>query len=96
MISASVLQWATVLGFGALLSKLVDIAWAGIKEARAARRIPMDELEIARRSRLVWMDYASTCKSIAIQNGVDANKIPPLPNDPMVRLPAAVTETPAV
>lgn len=79
------LQWATVLGIGALLSKTADILVAGIKEARAARRAPLDDLEVTRRSRLIWMDYAAICKTIALENGVKPSLIPPLPNDPVVR-----------
>lgn len=79
-----ILQWLTVLGIGSLLTKGLDIAWAGFKEAREARQAPLDELEVVRRSRLLWMDYATTCKAVGLQNGVPGSSFPPLPDDPVL------------
>ncbi|MGV1079742.1 MAG: hypothetical protein ACOYD1_07800 [Candidatus Nanopelagicales bacterium] len=75
------LQWATVLGLGGILTKTFDALVAGIKEARAARHDPQDEIEMLRRSRYMWMDLAMATRRLAINCGVDLKDIPPMPDD---------------
>ena len=80
--AADALAWATVLGLGAILKAAIDAIIAGVKEARAARREPLDELERTRRSRLLWIETAMNARTKAIACGVD--DLDDLPDDPLI------------
>ena len=79
------MEWPQLIGLvisGGVGVKLLDVAVQGWRDAAKARGDRQDEIERAKRSRLVWMEEAHRARRLAYDLGATADQVGDPPDDP--------------